>query len=141
MTMDRFDRYNILEEYKRQNEIRQGDIKAVGGLLDNQATQKLGEFLTQRCCINAIRALDVIETITGLAGQQGADPIAVLRESLQGHVSKPFLSHTSNLREAETILKDAIKDVNQLISASPKDPEGAVIPATAVKRGAPKFGH
>ena len=70
----------------------------------------------------------------------GADPMQVLRESLSGHVSQPFLARTANLREAEGILKTAIKDVNELISASPKDPEGAVVPATAVKRGGPKNG-
>lgn len=138
--MDRFDRQHMLDEYKRQNEIRQGDITAVGGLLDGVATQKMTDFLTQRCCISRLNAGDVLDTITNLAGQQGADPLAVLRESLQGHVSKPFLGHTANLREAEGILKTAIKDVNELISASPKDPEGAVIPATAAKRSPPKFG-
>ncbi|MEZ0260841.1 MAG: hypothetical protein ACAH80_07515 [Alphaproteobacteria bacterium] len=138
--MDRFDRLHMLDEYKRQNEIRQGDITAVGGLLDGAATQKMSDFLTQRCCISRLQAGDVLDTITNLAGQQGADPIQVLRESLAGHVSKPFLAHTANLKEAEGILKTAIKDVNELISASPKDPEGAVITATAVKRGGPKQG-
>lgn len=136
MTMDRIDRDFMLEEYKRQNEERAQEINAVGGLLNGGATKQLTEFLTQRCWLSPMAAANVIETISGLAGQQGANPLQVLRDSLEGHVKPAFLGNTSNLREAEGIIKGAIADVNQRIEAHHKGPAATT---TAAKPATPKF--
>lgn len=135
--MDRIDREFMLEEYKRQNEERAQEIKSVGGLLDGKATKQLTEFLTQRCWLSPLKAADVVETIAGLAGQAGANPLQVIRDSLEGHMKPAFLGMTFNLREAETIIKGAIADVNKRIEESHK-PAAVGVAASAAKPSAPK---
>lgn len=113
--MDRIDREYMREQQKEMREERQADLAKAGPLLNPKQEQQLENFLTHQCWLTPAAAKGVMETIKGLAGEDGASPKQVLKDALEGHVKPAFLKNDGNFTEATSLLTTAIADREQRI--------------------------
>lgn len=131
--MDRIDRDFMLEESKRQREERQADVAAAGPLLDERQTAELRQFLEQQCWMKPQQARDVIETISALAGEAGANPRSVVKDALEGHVSQKFLANDANFTGIIRMIAEAISGLNERIAGRTTAPEEPALSTPPLK--------
>ncbi len=105
---DRIDEGWMREQAKEMREERQADLKAAGPLLNEGQKAELQSFLKTACWMKPADANDVVDTISQLAGEKGSNAKQVVRDALEGHVSKVFLKNEGNFKPVTGMLEAAI---------------------------------